>query len=156
MRGAAIALCASAVLVAGSQETGSGPRAEIQLRPADIQWTDGPPSLPHGAKFSVLSGDPAKSGPFVMRLKFPADYKVMPHSHSVEEHVTVISGTLFISRGDAFDPQKGKELPQGSYAMMPSKSNHFAYCKQETVLQLHSNGPWDILYANPGDDPRKK
>jgi quercetin dioxygenase-like cupin family protein len=117
---------------------------------------DGPPSLPKGAKFAVLSGDPTKAGLFVMRLKFPADYKIMPHLHPADEHVTVLSGALFVSRGDAFDPQKAKELPEGSYAMLPGGSNHFAFAKTETTLQLNSIGPWGITYANPADDPRKK
>jgi len=24
----------------------------------------------------------------------------------------------------------------------------------ETILQLHGNGPWQITYLNPADDPR--
>ena len=131
-----------------------GPSPEILIRPGDVKWMDGPPSLPKGSKFAVLSGDPAKEGPFEMRLKFPADYKIMPHSHPVEEHLTILEGTFFVSRGDAFDPLKVKDLPAGSYARLPAKSNHFALCKGEVILQLHSHGPWAITYANPGDDPR--
>ena len=32
-------------------------------KPADLQWKDGPASLPPGAKIAVLEGDPAKAGP---------------------------------------------------------------------------------------------
>lgn len=140
---------------AASQDTGGGTKAEILVRPGDVKWVDAPPSLPPGAKVAVLSGDPAKEGLFVMRLKLPADYKIMPHLHPADEHVTVLSGALYVSRGDVFDAQKGKELPEGSYAMLPGKSNHFAYFKSETVLQLNSIGPWGITYANAADDPRK-
>ncbi len=149
------AMIVSVLLMLGAaQETGSSTRAEIQLRPADIKWVDAPASLPKGAQVAVLSGDPAKEGPFVMRIKVPADYKIMPHSHTGDEHVTVVSGAFFVSRGDVFDPQKGKELPQGSYALLPAKGNHFAYFKEETVIQLNNVGPWTITYANPADDPR--
>ena len=143
------------MLGAAAQETGSLPSAEVLVTPSDVKWMDGPPTLPPGAKFAVLSGDPSKSGLFVMRLKFPADYKIMPHSHPGDEHVTVISGAVFVSRGDTFDPQKAKELTQGSYALLPGGSNHFAFAKSETVVQLNSVGPWGITYANPADDPRK-
>ena len=37
--------------------------AEMSLYPtAEIQWKDGPASLPAGAKVAVLEGDPAKEG----------------------------------------------------------------------------------------------
>jgi len=143
-------------VAAGIQDTGSTTKAAIQVTPADITWTDGPPSLPAGCKFALLSGDPKKEGLFVMRLKVPADYKIMPHTHPADEHVTVLSGALNISMGDTFDPMKAKSLPTGSYAMLPGRTNHFAFFKEETVLQLNNIGPWDIVYANPADDPRKK
>ena len=154
MRSAMIVV-ALAMLGAAAQDTGSLPSAEILVRPSDVKWMDGPPTLPKGAKVALLSGDPSKAGLFVMRIKMPADYKIMPHSHPGDEHVTVISGALFISRGDVFDPTKAKELPEGSYAMLPGKSNHFAFAKTETVVQLNSVGPWGITYLNPADDPRQ-
>src|SRR5262245_31564983 len=143
------------MLGAAAQETGSLPSAEILVRPSDVKWVDAPPTLPPGAKVAVLSGDPSKSGLFVMRIKVPADYKIMPHSHPADEHVTVISGAFNVSRGDTFDPQKGKELPAGSYSLLPGRTNHFAFFKEETILQLNSIGPWGITYANPADDPRQ-
>jgi hypothetical protein len=36
----------------------------------------------------------------------------------------------------------------------PRSYNHFAWTEQETVVQLHSTGPWGITYVNPADDPR--
>ncbi len=159
MRNALAVVLAAGVIVgvaARIQDTGSSTKAEIQVTPSDIKWMDGPPSLPPGAKFAILSGDPKKEGLFVMRIKVPADYKIMPHQHPADEHVTVISGALNISMGDTFDPMKGKSLPAGSYAMLPAKSNHFAFFKEETIIQANSMGPWDITYLNPADDPRKK
>jgi quercetin dioxygenase-like cupin family protein len=144
-----------AAVAAGRQETSSTQTA-VQIRPEDIKWMDGPPSLPAGAKFAVLSGDPKMAGLFVMRLKVPADYKVPPHSHPGVEHVTVISGALHIGMGDSFDPSKAKALTAGSYGLLPARSNHIAFCKEETIVQLNSIGPWDITYINPADDPRKK
>jgi hypothetical protein len=89
-----IAALALGVLSLSSAQDGAG--VEILLRPGDLKWQDGPPSLPKGSKFAIVAGDPSKDGSFVMRLKFPADYKIMPHSHGADEHVTILSGTLFI------------------------------------------------------------
>ena len=40
-----------------------------------------------------------KEGPYVIRLKFPAGYKVAPHSHPNDENVTVISGNVPLRYG---------------------------------------------------------
>src|SRR3954469_1831282 len=42
-------------------------KSHVVVRPDDVKWMDGPPSLPPGSKFAVLEGDPAKEGFFVMR-----------------------------------------------------------------------------------------
>jgi len=65
-------------------------------RPEAIVWQDAPASLPPGAKVAVLEGDPAKAGPFVMRMKFPDGYRVAPHTHPRPERVTVLKGALNI------------------------------------------------------------
>jgi hypothetical protein len=67
----------------------------IDLFPADkLDWKDGPPSLPKGAKIAVLEGDPAKEGPFVFRVKVPDGYRIPPHTHPKTERVTVIMPAL--------------------------------------------------------------
>ena len=128
----------------------------ILVTPGDIQWTEGPGSLPAGSRMAVIEGDPKSPGLFTMRLKLPADYRIQPHWHPADEHVTVISGTFNMGRGDKFDASLGKALPTGSFSVMPAKTNHFAFTKEETVVQVHGMGPWGITYVNPADDPRKK
>jgi hypothetical protein len=39
--------------------------------PNEAKWGPAPPVLPKGVQIAVLSGDPTKSGPFVVRLKLP-------------------------------------------------------------------------------------
>ena len=66
----------------------------IMITPADYIWIDGPASLPKGAQMMKIEGDPKDSGLFTIRLKLPAGYRIMPHSHTAAEHVTVIDGTF--------------------------------------------------------------
>jgi quercetin dioxygenase-like cupin family protein len=128
----------------------------MRLYPAaDIQWRDGPPALPKGAMLAVLEGDPAKEGPFVMRIKLPDGYRVPPHTHPKTERVTVLSGALCIGMGGTFAEKAVREMPAGSYGYWPVGMKHFALTKGETVIQLHGTGPWGIQYINPDDDPRK-
>lgn len=124
--------------------------------PSEVKWKDGPGSLPAGAKFAVLEGDPAKEGPFLMRLWMPDSYKIQPHTHPKVERITVISGTFNLGMGDKFDQSATRAMPAGTYGFWPAGMQHFAWTKGETVLQLHGIGPWTITYVNPADDPRAK
>src|SRR5438477_11019485 len=65
-----------------------------------LAWVPGPPSLPPGAEFVLLEGNPAEAVPLTFRLRFPANYRIPPHFHSVIEHVTVLSGTLNAGMGE--------------------------------------------------------
>jgi quercetin dioxygenase-like cupin family protein len=125
-------------------------------RTADIKWMEAPPGLPAGAKLAVLEGDPGKSGEYTMRGMFPAGYMIAPHYHGGTEHVTVVSGKLFLGMGEKFDKTGGRELGVGDFAFMPKGMRHFAWTEGETVIQLHGVGPWTITYLNPKDDPRNK
>ena len=123
--------------------------------PADeVTFNPGPPTLPPGAEIAVLLGSPAENGPFVIRLKFPADYEVPPHFHSKEEHVTVISGAFGMSTGKTHDRSKAPLLPEGSFVRIPADEAHFAWTDRETVVQINGMGPFGIEYVNAEDDPR--
>ncbi|HEY2895444.1 MAG TPA: cupin domain-containing protein [Pirellulales bacterium] len=124
--------------------------------PDKIKWVDGPKSIPPGAKQGLLEGDPAKEGPFVMRLKLPAGYKVAAHTHPKVERVTIVAGTLNIVMGDDLDSKKAVKMPAGSFGYWAAGMKHLAWVDGETILQVHGIGPWAINYVNPADDPRNK
>ena len=121
-----------------------------------VKWQDGPPSLPKGAKFTVLEGDPREEGLFTMRLRLPDGFQVKPHYHPAPERITVVSGTFNLGRGDKFDTAKGMALPAGAYSLMPADMWHYAWATGDTVLQITGFGPWQIVYLDPRDDPRKQ
>ncbi len=122
-----------------------------------LEWKEGPKSLPAGSQIAVLEGDPTKKGPFTVRLKFPAGYKIMPHWHPAIEHVTVMEGQFNMGTGDKMDESKAHALPVGGFAVMPMKFRHFAFTTdQPATIQLHGMGPFQINYINPADDPRIK
>ncbi len=121
--------------------------------PAAIEWRAAD-SLPPGAQIAVLEGDPSREGFFTMRIKMPDGYRVPPHFHSMQERVTVLSGTLNLGAGNAFDASATKPLPAGTYSSMPPGMTHFGWMTGETVLQLTTTGPWTVTYVDPADDPR--
>lgn len=127
----------------------------MMMTPADLKWSD-VPSLPQGAKIAVIEGKMSEAQAFTVRLKFPASYRLPAHWHPAVERVTVLSGTFHMGTGDTFDRAKTMPLSTGAIAIMQPKTTHFAWTKDETVVQLHGTGPWGITYVNEADDPRKK
>ena len=145
---------AALITVAGSalaQDTA------IRVKPEQLTWKDNP-TIPKGGQAATLLGDPTKAGGVVVtRVKFPANYKIPPHTHSYAEVVTVISGSVGFGTGDKFDTSKGELLKAGGVNVVPAKEPHFAWTgNEEGIVQVQFVGPGGIDYINPADDPRKK
>ena len=128
--------------------------SHTMVKAAEIKWGPAPEALPKGAEFTVLSGDPGKAGPFVMRLKVPAGYKVGRHWHPADEQVTIIEGDFHLSMGDAGSAHDSDFAP-GDYINLPAQMQHQASTKNGAIVQVNSTGPLEITYVDPKDDPRK-
>ena len=128
------------ITAAHAQPAGEPP-AFVALTPEQLVWVDFP-GRP-GVKLALIEGDMKKAGPFTARIRFPANYKLAAHWHPGIEHVTVISGTLYLGAGDGSDASKTLTLPPGSAAVIQPKTLHFGYTKEEVVIQAHGFGPWE-------------
>jgi hypothetical protein len=142
--------------VCGVVAAQEGKPAHVLFAPADAKWGDPPPVFEKGATFTLVSGNPGAAGPFVVRLKMPAGYKIAPHWHPTDENVTVISGTFSLGMGEKFDKATMKDLPAGGYALLPAEMRHFAMAKTAAIVQVHGQGPFALNYVNPADDPSKR
>jgi ketosteroid isomerase-like protein/quercetin dioxygenase-like cupin family protein len=136
--------------------SGVAPTSHVMVQPASIAWSDPPPSLPRGSKIAVIAGDPSKPGPFVIRGQVPAGYKIAPHWHPGDENLTVLSGTVALGMGDAWDESKMQTLGIGGYAALPAEMRHSFLAKTASTIQVHGIGPFVVNYVNPADDPSKK
>ncbi len=129
---------------------GAGEAAHVlRLTPAELVWTAGPPMLPPGARMAVIQGAFDQPGPFTVRLKFPANYRIPAHWHPTKVTVTVISGTFNMGLGDRLDTTQGKTLPAGSIFEMPARLHHFGWTDEETIIQEHGIGPLGVNYLHP-------
>ena len=151
-----IVVTLSTVLVLGqekeSREQPAGAAEPRMLAAAEMQWGEGPPTLPAGAQMVVLDGDPTQKGSFTIRLKMPAGYKIPPHTHPVVERVTVIAGAVRLGIGEKFDESLGRELQAGDFAVLPAGVPHFAWSPSEAILQIHSEGPFQRKFVDPAHD----
>jgi quercetin dioxygenase-like cupin family protein len=116
---------------------------------SDVTWGDAPPVLGTGSKIAVLEGDPSKFGFFTMRIKVQPGFKIQPHWHPSTEHVTIVSGSANFGFGNVFDESKGTKAKQGSFVMMPAKHIHYAWTDEESIIQVHGVGPWQLYFVNP-------
>jgi quercetin dioxygenase-like cupin family protein len=121
-----------------------------------LKWGPAPDAFPAGARMAVERGDPTKSGEFVVRLSFPAGYKIPPHWHPTDEHVRVYRGEFLVGMGDVLDQSKTKKLAPGDTGTIGAKMHHYAIANGATEVSVRAEGPFAMTYVNPADDPRKK
>ena len=147
----------------GSKKTGATTvKSHVMVTPEDVRWGTPPASLMQGAppdeflkqegfQVAVVSGDPSKPGAlYSVWLKCGDGFRVAPHWHPSDEHLTVIRGTFGLGDGDTWDSAKGQEMTAGTYVVMPAKMHHFGWCKGATIVQAHGIGPFKTHWLNPG------
>jgi len=113
----------------------------VALTPAEMKWQSQGGLATPGMEQLNLVGDPAKPGPYTLRLKFPKGFTIAPHSHPDSREVTIISGTYATGYGEKFDAEKLKVLPAGSFYTEPANIPHYIEIMEEVVLQVSGTGP---------------
>lgn len=148
---AAAFLAGSLALAAAGKDAESKAQSKpIQFDAAEINWKDGPPTLPLGTKTAVLEGDPKQEGLFTMRLKLPAGTKIAPHWHPREERVTVLAGSLSVGFGEKPD-RPGRRFRAGAYYVNPPRVSHYVWTEEEALVQITGSGPWELHYLGGGE-----
>jgi quercetin dioxygenase-like cupin family protein len=78
-----------------------------------------------------------------MRLKFPAGYEIPTHSHPTDELITVVSGKARMALGENATASDAEPLTPGTFMLLPAGAWHSLWIDDETVVELHSTGPFD-------------
>jgi len=145
-------LCAAAVLscnvIAQAADAGV-----VTLTPEEMKWDTGGLAV-RGISQAILIGDPAKPGPYTIRLKVPAGYKLAPHTHPDFRQITVLSGTWYTGYGEKWDAKALKALPAGSFYTEPANVPHFVEVRDETIVQVTGMGPGGRHFVNPADEQK--
>ena len=122
----------------------------------DIEWRPFA-AYPPTVRLAILVGDPAKPGPYVIRVKLPEGTKMMPHKHPEDRVYTVMSGVFYIGLGEAFDESKLTAFAPGSVIVLPGGQAHFHWAKSgEYITQVTAIGPLGLAYLDPASDPRTR
>lgn len=127
--------------------------AETAIIPASaVKWNDFQlAGFDPGVKLAVISGDPASTGPYVLRLQFPAGYRFPVHYHPGIENLTVVSGTFQLAMGNTADWSALKDYGPGDFLYVPPKHAHFggSSAAGPAVVQLHGTGPFQVILGAP-------
>lgn len=115
--------------------------ASVAITPKDIVWRA--PAVRPGLETAVTFGDPTKPGPYVLRVKIPAGFKLMPHFHPDEWRTgVVLSGTYYFAVGEQWDETKLKPYPAGTFFSEPKGTPHYVWAKDgEVIVQFTAMGP---------------
>ncbi len=141
----AFALVAAAALLASPLAVSAGDMTHGVMSADKMSWGLMDPKQPNGIQLAVLYGDPSKSGPFGVRLKIPANLEIGSHSHSSTEYITVVSGKAKVSWGLKADVMGGDDIGPGSFFWMQNGDHHDLKALEETIVDLNSTGPFDLL-----------
>jgi len=97
-----------------------------------------------------VSGDFTKPGePFVFRIHQDAGYITLPHTHPIDENITVVKGTWSLGMGRRFNRSALEPMATGTFGIAPKDMAHFAWSKTETILQIHGVGPFSSTVIEP-------
>jgi hypothetical protein len=143
-----LAAVASAIVVTSVAVAENVAPEVVVLTPDEMKWqSQGGLTVP-GLEQLNLIGDPAKPGPYTIRLRFPKGFRIAPHTHPDAREVTILSGTFATGYGERFTPANLKVLPAGSFYTEPANMPHYIEIKEETVLQVSGTGPSGRKYVN--------
>jgi quercetin dioxygenase-like cupin family protein len=120
--------------------TGIDPKAVFYTLPDQYKWRD--PTGAAGVNQVVLSGDPTKSGPYVVLNRFKPGNVSKPHFHPNDRFITVVKGTWWVATGNKVDKDNMVAMPAGSFVTHFGKQVHWDGAKdQEAWILAVGEGP---------------
>jgi len=112
----------------------------VLVGPEALKWEKN--ATQSGPLTAILFGDPARTGPYVIRVRFPPNILNPPHSHPDDRFVTILAGTAYLGQGDKPDRQKTTKLVPGTFFAQPAKAVHYEFTgPEEVIIQVSGVGP---------------
>jgi quercetin dioxygenase-like cupin family protein len=132
----------------GAAHAADAPKATVWPA-ADIKWMD--MAALKGAQIAVLWGDP-KTGAYGALKKLPAGSQLALHTHSQDQKVVMVAGTIALS----IDGAAAKDLAPGSYTFIPANVPHVSDCKAGTDCIYFEEQPGASDFKPVEKAPAKK
>lgn len=102
-----------------------------------------------GIQTIVLSGDPAKAGPYAIELRIPPHTHIAAHAHRDDRQAMVVSGEWHFGYGNREDDSHAKLLTQGAFYTEPANASHFAFTgDRPATVFITGTGPSDTRFTS--------
>jgi hypothetical protein len=137
-------IIAGNIACSGSTQSNSADANSQQANPD--QWQPGT-SIP-GMYRRNLVGDPGQPGPFKYQLRIPGGARAAVHQHSIDVHVKVLSGSMFIIIGEPLESSRTQRFAAGSAFVVPAHAWHDEWWEEATVLEADGVGPMETTYKS--------
>lgn len=125
--------------LAAAQDSLPTGRVTSLKRSWDFDWKAST-TLPPGTEYHLIREDPVTRGVQAV-VRFPAGYKLPPHSHDADETLVILKGKLLVKAG-------ADELLLSSrdYAVLPAGVEHEMTVKSfgECWALLTTSGPYTV------------
>lgn len=122
--------------------------APAPILPESLHWFS-PPGNP-AVQGAWMLGAEDKPGEYLLRVKLAADARLPPHTHPDARHTTVLSGTLYVGFGAAFEPARVVAVPAGAVYVAPAGVAHYLWAKDGAVEYQESGvGPTATVFHQP-------
>jgi quercetin dioxygenase-like cupin family protein len=128
-------LFALLVVVGATSATTNASPVRAVLPADDDAWRDGPPGFPGGSMFAVVSGDPTRAGPFMIRVELPSGYRLPPYRRARDESIIVLAGTIEVDT---------QTLSSGSFIRLRAEEHHSLSTQSGATLQIFGDGPLEM------------
>ena len=102
-------------------------------------------TIPGGFRRDLV-GNTGQPGPFKYQLKIPAGTRLATHQHSMEVHVKVLGGSMFIIISDPLESSPTQRFAAGSVFVVPARAWHDEWWDEETVVEAEGVGPMETVY----------
>ncbi|MBI1395933.1 MAG: hypothetical protein GC151_08120 [Betaproteobacteria bacterium] len=112
--------------------------------------------LPRPIEMAIVSGDPSKPGPFVVRYRMPSAMKLQPHTYPDTREIKVIKGIYWIAPGESYNWRSMDEYKAGSTYTMEAGKPYFCWARTAVIIEERGTGPSAIKFVHPEDDPRAR
>ena len=99
-----------------------------------MQWIED--KVNPGSWYTILSGDPSRSGPYVILNKVLKGNFNRPHSHPHDRQIYVVSGTWWVGTGTNQNPANSVATLPGSNVNHVANQVHWDGAKDEDVLLM--------------------
>ena len=105
-----------------------------------------------GIQTIMLSGDPAKAGPYAIELRVPAHTRIAAHTHRDNRSAMVVSGVWHFGYGSKADDAHASTLGPGAFYTEPADAPHFAFtADQPATVFITGTGPSDTHFMTEQD-----